>query len=94
MTAETKTAIDGWIADESMAVHHGAVYDPGNDGLTCVGIDGCVDLSELADLIETAERERCARIAESGSCVFPDRLRAEGFELAKTSIASQIRGEK
>lgn len=66
MTTETKTIIDKWIEENRMGPPlHGAVYDPGNEEVTCVGIDGEVDLAELASLVESAERERCAKVAES-----------------------------
>ncbi len=65
MTTKTKAVLEKWIEDNRIgAPVNGAVYDPGNEELTCVGIDGEVDLSELASLIESAGRERCAKIAE------------------------------
>lgn len=49
------------------------------------------DMAELRlDLKE--ERERCATIADTVSCVFAGpSLHTEGFELAKSTIARQIR---
>lgn len=65
MTAETRAVIDKWITDNAMGPPiHGAVYDPGNEALTDVGIDGGVDLAELAESIESAECERCAAMAD------------------------------
>ena len=94
MTAETKSIIEKWIEDNRMgAPVNGAVYDPGNEELTCVGIDGAVDLSELATLIESAERERCAKIADKMPDCTDDNC-TETECIVRTEIAREIRKDR
>lgn len=47
---------------------------------------------EVIEACVWAERERCAQIAEHVTCVYSGPpLRTEGFDLAKVTIAAEIR---
>lgn len=64
MTAETKAAVHKWISENARGIPGGGDVFGFNDSLTDVNIDGQINLAELAERIEAAERERCAVAAE------------------------------
>ncbi len=77
MTAETKAIIQTWISQNLMSDDpHAAIHSVDSDGLG-VEADGHLSIGELAELIESVERERCATEAYTtgkidfgnGSCI-------------------------
>lgn len=64
MTDAIKKLLNDWISDNltSSPDPYGAIHDAGNGDGT-IQADGYLNLGELTGLIESAERERCAKIA-------------------------------
>lgn len=99
MTKEIKSAIQKWIEDNRMGPPiHGDVYSS-NEPLTDVGIDGQIDLSELADIIESAERERCAKIVDSceftAPAIYSDAESVQSyFRLIRARMVAEIRKDR
>ncbi len=88
MTEETKNALLKWITANTQSPGRSIFNFDGN--LAAVEIDGDMDLGELAESIESAERERCAKIADS-EAQSHDGNRDPAWNSA-TSIAEDIRG--
>ncbi len=93
MTSATRSAIRKWI-DEGKYLY----MEPDEDDVDfehCALDDSDTNIGALAEAIESAERERCAKIADAAICVFSGpALRSEGFDLARKSIANQIRKDR
>jgi hypothetical protein len=61
MTPATIAILEEWQGENLMS-DRGAIYEPDENPFNQVGIDGAVDLGELALKIQNSERERCAKV--------------------------------